>query len=516
MSAEAIRSKRIAKNAILLYFRMLITMVVNLYTSRIVLDVLGVEDFGIYNVVGGIVVVLSFLNNTMSTSTQRFLNYELGLKDIDGAEKVFSSSLYLHILISIVGLVLPLTVGMYFLENQMNISLERVPAARYVLVFSVLTFVFQTITVPYNSIIIAHERMSAYAYLSIIEVFAKLFVVYMLLIIKGDALIAFAMLQFIVSVLIRIAYILYSKLNFKEATFKISNIDKLRLRQMFSFSSWSILGSFGFILHTQGISIVTNIYFNSIVNAAQGIANQINSAVTSFTSSFQIALNPQIVKSYAANEIESMHELVYRGCKFSFYLIAIYTIPILIETPQILNVWLTKVPPYSVEFVRLIMLVSLVNSYSNVFSVSQGATGEIKKYQIVLTFLGLLHIPSTILCFELGYPAYYSTVVYVFLSIILQTVRLFFVSKSIKLPLVLFFKKVLLPCFGVFSLGLVLSIIIHNLLPNTINAFIFTCGLSVIIVIGVIYFIGLNSIERLFLVSLLSKALHQKNGKTNI
>lgn len=494
-----VNSKRIAKNTILLYVRMLITMMVSLYTSRIVLEVLGVDDFGIYNVVGGIVVVLSFLNNSMTTSTQRFLNFELGTNNKDGLKQIFSTAVLLHLIIGALIIILALTVGAYFLEHQMNISSARKTAAWYVFVFSVLTFVFQTITVPYNSVIIAHEKMSAYAYLSIIEVFLKLLIVYLIRVIGGDHLITYALLSFVVIVLIRVAYIIYSKRHFEEAVFAYEYIDKQKFKQMFSFSSWSIVGNLGYILHTQGMSIVTNIYFNTAINAAQGIANQVNSAVTSFTTNFQVALNPQIVKSYAAKEIESMHQLIFRGCKFSYFLVLIFTIPIIVEAPQILNIWLTTIPPETVEFVRLILIVTLINSFSNIMSVAQGATGKVKTYQIVLTSLGLLHIPFAMLFFELGFPAYYGTVVYIFLSLVLMTTRVLFVTKSIELKLSKFVKQVCVPTMLVTIISFLISILIHRALPATTLGFISSCVLSVICVIVIICFIGLNKGERVFL-----------------
>lgn len=492
-------NKRIAKNTIMLYIRMLVTMVVSLYTSRVVLDVLGVEDFGIYSVVGGIVVVLSFLNNSMATATQRFLNFELGKNNLEGVKKVFSTSIILHIVIAAIVFVLALTVGFYFLTNQMNISADRMVAARYVFIFSVLTFVFQTITVPYNSIIIAKEKMSAYAYLSIIEVVAKLLVVYLILVLNGDKLFVYALLQFLVSILIRFAYIIYSNRTFVEASFKNSYIDRPMFKEMFSFSSWSIVGNLGYILHTQGISIVTNIYFNAVVNAALGISNQINSAVTSFTSNFQVALNPQIVKSYAANELDVMHKMICRGCKFSFFLIAIFTVPILVETPQILDLWLTTVPADTVEFVRLILIVTMINSFSNILAVSQGATGKVKTYQIVLTTIGLLHLPFAMICFEWGYPAYSATIVYIALSLVLMAVRVLIVSKSVQLPIKDFIKDVCIPSVAVVGIGLFLSIIIHRLLPISFAGFILSCAFSLGIVVICIFFIGLNKSERFFL-----------------
>ena len=349
-------------------------MIVSLYTSRVVLSTLGVEDYGLYNVVGGIVVVLSFLNSAIAGATQRYLNFEMGRGGSVALKRVFSTSLLIHFIVSGVILLMAETLGLWFLNNHMVIAEDRIMAANWVYQFSIASFILTVLSVPYNATIVAHEKMSAFAYISIIEVVLKLFIVYLIQVLLFDKLIMYGFLIMLISVTIRIIYGTYCKRKFIEATFSKQNIDKSLLKNMLSFSSWTIFGNLGYILHTQGIAIVINMFFGAAVNAAQGISNQVNSAVSGFVSNFQMALNPQIVKNYAAGNLEDMHKLMYRGCRFSFFLISIFAIPLIIEAPAILNFWLEEIPEYTIIFVRLILLISVCNSYSSIMATAQGAT----------------------------------------------------------------------------------------------------------------------------------------------
>ena len=307
-------NQRIAKNTLLLYFRMLITLVVSLYTSRVVLNTLGVDDYGIYNVVGGIIVILGFLNSAMAGATQRFLNVELGRNDFEQLRKVFCTSLVIHALVAGVILVIAETIGLWYLNSCMNIAEERMVAANWVYQFSVATFMVNILSVPYNATIIAHEKMSAFAYISILEVVLKLVIVYLLVLTPFDKLIFYAFLIFMVGVVLRLIYGIYCKRHFEECTINNFKLDKPMMKEMLSFSSWTIFGNLGFIAHTEGIALVINYFFGVAVNAASGIANQVNGVVKNFVYNFLTALNPQVVKTYAAGQYEEMHKLLMRGC----------------------------------------------------------------------------------------------------------------------------------------------------------------------------------------------------------
>lgn len=505
MSTTSENNKRIAKNTLLLYFRMLFMMIVSLYTSRVVLSTLGVEDYGLYNVVGGIVVVLSFLNSAMAGATQRYLNFEMGHGDSVALKRVFSTSLLIHFIVSGVILLMADYLGLWFLNNHMVIAEDRIMAANWVYQFSIASFILTVLSVPYNATIVAHEKMSAFAYISIIEVVLKLLIVYLIQVLLFDKLIMYGFLIMLISVTIRIIYGTYCKRKFIEATFSKQNIDKSLLKNMLSFSSWTIFGNLGYILHTQGIAIVINMFFGAAVNAAQGISNQVNSAVSGFVSNFQMALNPQIVKNYAAGNLEDMHKLMYRGCRFSFFLISIFAIPLIIEAPAILNFWLEEVPEYTIIFVRLILLISVCNSYSSIMATAQGATGKIKIYQITLTTIGALHVPFTILLFYLDYEPYYCSWVYLAIIVILQIIRISFVSRSTQMPIKGFIRMVLVPCFIVLIISSLIPCILHQIISTNFGMTTVNIIVSFIWTFITIMFVGLEKSERLMILERINK-----------
>ena len=489
-------NKRIAKNTLLLYFRMLFAMAVGLYTSRVVLNTLGVEDFGIYNVVGGLVVVLSFLNGAMAGATQRYLNIELGCKNYDRLKKVFTTSLLIHFGVSIVIFLLAETIGLWFLNVHLSIAPERMEAANWVYQFSIAAFIVSVISVPYNATIIAHEKMSAFAYIGIFEVMIKLAVVLVLTVSPFDKLIFYAFLLFVVSVIIRFIYGIYCNRKFEECRIVSWKIEKPLLKSMISFSSWTIVGNLGYICHTQGIAIVMNLFFGATVNAAQGIANQVNVVVKGFVTNFLQALNPQVVKTYAANEMKAMHELIIRGCQISSYLVAFLAIPLILETPILLKVWLKEVPEYTIIFVRLVLLLSLFDSFTTLLGTAKGATGNIKIYQITLTLIGLFHLPFSALFFYWGYPPYYAMYVYLVIVLTLQIFRIFFVCNAIGLSKSLFFKQVVLRCGLVLAIAICLPLYIHCIVtPSLGNSFLVAVSSMVSIAI-ISLFLGFSKEDR--------------------
>lgn len=501
MSVTSASNKRLAKNTILLYFRMLLTMAVSLYTSRIVLNVLGIEDFGIYNVVGGIVVVLSFLNSAMAGATQRYLNIELGRKDDKQLRKVFSTSLLIHLGISVVILLLAETVGLWFLNTYLNIPAGRLTAANWVYQFSIAAFIVSIISVPYNATIIAHERMSAFAYISILEVLLKLAIVFMLTIASFDKLIFYAFLIFLTGVIIRIVYGLYCNKKFEECRVESWSVDKPLLKNMLSFSSWTILGNLSYIFHTQGVSIVMNVFFGATINAAQGIANQVNTVVKGFMSNFLQALNPQIVKTYAENDLSTMHKLILRGSRISYFLVAIFAFPLILEAPMILKIWLNTFPDYSIIFVRLVLCLSLCESFSGLLSTAQGATGKIKIYQILMTSIGLTHLPLSYLFYWLGYEPQAAFYVYLVIICVLQIVRVTFVCRSIGLSLRLFFNDVLFRCLMVTVVALVIPLFLHVYLVPSLGSMVLICFVCVVAVMLSALLLGLTQQERIVILS---------------
>ena len=487
---------RIAKNTLLLYFRMLLLLVINLYTSRVILRELGVDDYGIYNVVGGIVVILSFLNNAMAGGTQRFMNVEMGRKDQCALDKVFSTSQQIHLFVAIVGLVIAETVGLWFLNSKMNIPDLRIEAANWVYQFSVFAALVGIFTVPYNAAIISHEKMSAFAYISILEASLKLLVAFVIMWAPFDKLIFYAFLIFIISGINCCIYAVYSVRHFFECRNSTFRIDKGMMKQMLSFSGWTVFGNLGYILHTQGIAIVINMFFTVAVNAAQGIANQVNGVVTQFTSNFLVAMNPQVVKTYAAGDYAQMHLLIIRGCKMAFCMMAFFVIPLTLEAPTILHIWLGIVPDYAVIFMRLVLLISLANSFSSLLATAKGATGEIKSYQITLTLIGALHIPFVWIAFKLGGGAEYSMYVYLVIVIVLQAIRIWFVCRGINLGIRSFSNRVIVRCLAVFVLSSIFPTLLHFTLAPSLLTTLLVGGISVISVILSTLYIALTASER--------------------
>lgn len=489
-------NSRIAKNTLMLYFRMLLLLVINLYTSRVILRELGVDDYGIYNVVGGIVVILSFLNSAMAGGTQRFMNVEMGRNDQNALNKVFSTSQQIHVFVAIAVLVIAETVGLWFLNSHMNIPALRMEAANWVYQFSVFAAIFGIFTVPYNAAIISHEKMSAFAYISILEASLKLIVAFAIIWSPFDKLIFYAFLMLVIGVINCSIYAVYGIRHFTECRKTTAKIDKPMMKQMLSFSGWTVFGNLGYILHTQGIAIVINMFFTVAINAAQGIANQVNGIVTQFANNFLVALNPQVVKTYAAGEYEQMHSLIIRGCKMAFCLMAFFVIPLTLEAPTVLKVWLGIVPDYAVIFMRLVLLISLVNSFSSLLATAKGATGDIKSYQITLTLIGALHIPFVWIAFKLGGGAEYSMYVYLALVIILQGIRIWYVCRSVNLSIRKFLTKVLAICLAVLILSSIIPTALHLILSPSILTTILVGGVSVVCVILSTLYIALTASER--------------------
>lgn len=508
MSKESISSnKRIAKNTIYMYFRMLFIMAVGLFTSRINLAALGVDDYGIYNVVGGIVAILGFLNGAMTSGTQRFLNFELGTGNKDELKKVFTTSIIIHTGIAVVILLLAETLGLWFLNYKLNIPADRLSAANWVFQFSILSFMVSIVSVPYNAAIIAHEKMSAFAYIGILEVLLKLGVAYALYISPIDKLILYAFLHFVVVLLLRVIYQLYSRKNFEETIIRSWNVDISKLKEMLSFSVWVIVGSLSGICHTQGIGIVMNLFFGVTVNAAQGVANQVNGVVKHFIQNFTVALNPQLVKNYAAGSFTDMHKLLMRGCRISFCLVAFFCVPIILECPTILNIWLKEVPEYTIIFIRVIMLITLCDSFSSPLAASKNATGKIKSYQLVLTSLGLAHIPLAWIFFKFGAGPEYAMYIYLFLIICMQYSRFYMVCKSIGLDLLTFVRVVVGRCFAVVTASCIIPIILHLHLATSASTTLIVVFCSLITVAASTWCLGFDKQERQGILSMITRKI---------
>lgn len=513
MSTDSqINNKRIANNTILLYFRMMFTMAVQLYTSRVVLNTLGIEDYGIYNVVGGVVAMFGFLNAAMTTSTQRYITYELGKGNFDRLKQVFSTSLNIHVLISIVVVILAETIGVWFLNEKMVIPVERMEAAMWVFQLSILTTVIAIMSYPYNADIVAHEKMSAFAYISVLEVVLKLAVVYLLVVGDFDKLIMYAILIAFIQLSILMCYRVYCLRHFAESRYHFT-YDKPLLKEMLGFAGWNLWGNLAYILFSQGLNMLLNVFFGPVVNAARAVALQVQSAIQQFSSNFQMALNPQITKTYATGHLDEMHRLIFRSSKFTFFLLFILCLPVVIEAPVILEIWLKTVPDYTVMFLRIMIATMIIDATANPLMVSAAATGNVRIYQSVVGGILLAILPISYIVLKLGGAPWSVFLVHFCVCCVAYITRLFIIRPLIQLHIRAFVKEVVMQCVQVAILAAAIPLTIYVMLPQTILISLLVIFLSITTAAVSSFYVGLSSHEQqviLSKVNTLKKKLQRK------
>lgn len=444
MSEISLSNKRIAKNTLFLYMRMLVMMLTALFTSRIVLDVLGTADYGLNNVIGGVVVLFSFLNSALLSATQRFLNFHLGRKDYKQANVVFCMSLNTYMLLSILVVILGETIGLWIVNTQLNIPLERMYAAQWVYQFTLVQFVFNLLRVPYNASVIAYEQMNFFAYISLVEVIAKLLVVYLLYITTFDKLIFYSFLYTLVPLVVTFVYKLYCNRHFDTTKYK-TFWDKVAFKEMFKFSGWSLFGSLANLFAQQGLNILINIFYGVTVNAAAGIASQISSNVYGFISNFQTAFQPQIVKTYAAKEVKRFHKLIFQTSKFSYFMVIVLVLPILFTIDGILEIWLTNVPEYTAIFCRLILIFLSIETIMAPLWMSVQATGKIRNYQMLMASFIFMNFPIAYILLKMGLPVYTVWVVRIVVNMATMVARCIYMKKNMGFPLLLYVYEVIVP-----------------------------------------------------------------------
>lgn len=508
MTNTAQNNKRIAKNTLLLYFRMLFMMAVSLYTSRVVLHTLGVEDFGIYNVVGGVVAMFSVISGSLSAAISRFITYELGKGDKDKLIRIFSSSVTIQLGLGLIILILAEAIGVWFLNAKMTIPTDRMYAANWVFQLSILTFIINLISVPYNAAIIAHEKMSAFAYISILEVMAKLIIVFMLLWSPFDKLIFYAVLMTSVALIIRFVYGYYCKRHFEECTYHFI-FDKELLKKMFGFAGWNFIGAASAVLRDQGGNIVINLFCGPTVNAARGIAYQVNTAIHGFVSNFMMALNPQITKSYASGNKEYMMTLIYQGARLSFYILLILSLPVIINAHYILTLWLKIVPEHTTLFVQLVLIFAMSESISNPLVTAMLATGKIRNYQIVVGGLQMMNLPISYILLRYGCIPETVLIVAICISQCCLASRLYMLRGMIGLSIRKYMSKVYLNVLAVTFLSAIIPCISSYYLSETFINFILICTISVVCTFTVIYFIGCSRKERQFINEKVNKIINK-------
>lgn len=488
-------NKRIAKNTIILYFRMIVVMFITLFTSRVILKALGVDDFGIYNVVGGVVTMMAVVNNAMAVSTQRYLTFELGKGDMQQFKKVFSTCMTIYIALAMLLVLLAETIGLWFVNYKLVIAPERLFAANIVYQFAILSSICTMIQIPYNAAIISHEKMNAFAYIGIVEAVMKLAIAYLLFISPIDKLSLYGGLTFISSLALFMTYRTYCLRKFNETRYSFM-WDKALTKQLISYSSWNLFGALSGVAKGQGLNILINIYFGPAVNAARGIAYQLNHAITMVFSNFYTAVRPQITKYYAQKNYKEMYNLVYRSSKLSFFLILVCSLPLIMEAPTIVQLWLGQLPDYVVIFVRIIVIISAVDAMSTPLMTAIHATGDIKLYQFTVGIIMILTLPISWIFLKLGFAPDSVFYISLALSTISLFIRLNIANKKTGIPYWGFVKQVIVPSIIVAVVATIPSYALQVFTGEGIVSTLAVCCVSVLSVLLAAYFIGMNRGER--------------------
>lgn len=507
---EATENNRIARNTIYLYIRTLVTIVIGLYTSRKVLDVLGVIDFGIFNIVGGIILMISTLYISLGLASQRFLNFELGKKDYDGFNRAFNSSIIIQLLIATAILILAETVGLWFVNTQLVIPPERIVAANWVYQASVIMTLTATLTVPFQSVITAHERMHIPACVDIIGAVARLVLIIGLSFTSWDKLIGWSILLMLIPIFSAIYMLWYCLKHFQHCHIKLRK-DKLMMHSIASFSGWNLYGSVANLLHDQGLNILLNLFGGPIANAARGISNQVRNAATSLMLGFQKAIDPQIVKNYAIEDFNTTRQLLYKSSKIGYFLILIPTIPICFECSFLLDLWLVDVPPMAVLFTSLILIEALFDAFTGPLYHSLLATGKIKQSQLVVNTILLLLLPSSYLLLRLEMPIYVPLILSIIFVAVCNSGWLYFCHLQLGVSIRQYFKEVIARCLIVSTASLITPLIIYLTLEEGAVRFLVMSIASATSTIAIIWKLGLNPSERNFALQFLKSHLHRLN-----
>lgn len=501
-------NKRIAKNALMLYFRMFVMMGITLYTSRVVLNTLGVVDYGVNNVVAGIVGILGFINGAMASATSRYITFGLGKGDMDRLRTIFSTALQLHFVLGVLVAIGGEVVGLWFLYNEAQIPAERMDAAFWVLQVSVVSIIIGMTSQPYNSAIIAHEKMSVYAYTTILDAVLRLLIVYVLVVVPVDKLILYSVLGLGAGVVNRIVIQTYCKRHFEEASYR-HTFDKGLFKELTNFAGWSLFGNMAASLFTQGQNMLLNAFFGPVVNAARAVAVQVMGAVGMFVGGFQTALNPQITKSYAAGQMAEMHNLMFRSSRFAFYLLFLVALPAFFEAEFVLKLWLGIVPENTIIFVRIMILTSMNGAIANPLIVANQATGKVAKYQAVCGSILLSIVPISYLVLKLGAPAYSVFIVHFFVEIIAQVARMTMLRPLIGIKIRDYIKNIYSRVWAVVAASVVLPASLYFSLEAGVARFLIVCSASVICVAASAYFIGMTANERRFVRGKAMETIHK-------
>lgn len=507
--------KKIVKNTVYLYIRMIILLIISLYTSRLVLKELGITDYGIYNVIGGLITIFSFVNNSMSQASQRFITYELGKGNISTLRNIFSTCVYIHIALAILIVVLGESIGLWYIYHVAVIPPERFNAALWVYHCSIIVSCASIITVPYNALIIAHERMSAFAYLTIIESILKLSIVFLLMYMPFDKLVIYGILMAVLAVFMRLLYGIYSNRTFNEAKL-VSRIDVNYLRSMGGYAGWSLCGSLATAGYSQGLNLLINAFFNPAINAARGVAVTVQSVIRNFSGNFQVAVNPQITKSYAVKDLRYMHDLIYRASLYSYFLYFLIAFPAWLEIDTLLGLWLVDVPTYTSIFIRILLIISAIEVLASPLNVSAQATGKIRDYELITSLLLLLIVPLAYIFLLFSPKPENVFLVFLFQVFLAYIARILLLKRKIGLMIGKYVKFVIAKILLVSVIAIIVPIWVHSIVTNEIMRLFCVGGTCIIVTPCVFFLLGLNGQERIAVVSKVSQWIHKNKCSQDI
>lgn len=491
--------KKIAVNSLLLFVRMLFSMFITLYISRVIIEVLGIGDFGIYSLVAGVIIMFGFLNSAMAASTQRFLTMELGRRDLVKLKHIFNASITVHLLIAGLVFILAETIGLWLINTYLNIPSDRITAANWVYQFSIFSFILSIVSVPYNAIIIANEKMGIFAFFGIFEVILKLILVLLISEFNFDKLVLYSFFMFLVSFIIRILYGVYCRVTFNECKNTKLIYDKVILVDMGRFAGWNLFGVAAGVGYNQGVNILLNIFYGTTINAARAIAFQVQGAVTNLVTNFQMAAAPVITKNYAQNNLNESVKLVFSTAKFSFLLLLFFIVPLLLETKYVLTIWLITVPEYTVVFTQLILIEILINSLSGPLQTLVQATGKVKKYQMVVSGILIMNLPTSYFFLKMGYTPEVTIFISIFYSLLALFLRLKVLKTILDFPIKNFLIGVVLRSLLVLLSIIIIIYLIKIPVAYEIVDLLKTFFVSSIVVSIIVYFIGLGRSERRFI-----------------
>ncbi|GHU76280.1 hypothetical protein FACS189461_3680 [Spirochaetia bacterium] len=488
-------TQRIARNTLMLYFRQILIMLVSLYTVRVVLETLGAEDYGIYNVVAGVVTMFGFLSGSMAGSSERYFAVALGGKNLDESRKLFGINFLFYALIGTVILLLAETVGIWFIRNKLIIPVERAHAVQWVYQFSIGSFLCSILATPYMAVILAHEDMKMYAHVSILEALLKLVCVCLLYFISMDKLQLYSILLCLVAFIVMTAYIFICIHTYQECKFQFF-WNKALFKEITTYTGWNLLGHIAGVFKNQAINVLLNQFFSPVVIAARGISFTVTNAVSGFSTNFFTAMNPQIFKCFAAEKKEEMLDLIFLGTKGAFFLLYICMLPLMLELPLVMSIWLKNPPEYTVLFTRLMLITVLINSVTALLTTAIQATGKIILFRSVLSSIEVLNFPIAWIVLLFGCPAYSVMVVTIFITSVSSILCLFIAKRLIDFSLVEFFQNIILPITSMGIIASILPLVICYTMAQSMIRLCITVLVSIFSTCACMYFICLKQAER--------------------